>query len=168
MSNAPGGSRPHFTLWLLLLAFCLLAGCAAPTASSQRLPAFTPALLAKGGSVCVLTNKKVHGVYADPKEIEEERISETFFRSQGFSIAPKLAGAKFAFVAMGKSESTTTTGKGKPSYMHGVKARLYLMGSNGLAEQELWNGTAVWVGSGSNPWGVKNRLLAAALKRFPN
>lgn len=167
MSIPPSFSRPH--LWLLLVAMCVLAGCTSPaTVKSQRDPSFTADRLARGGAVCVLTNMKINGRYIDPAEAEEERIAESFFRSKGFRIVPKVADANYAFIAVGKVERAIAVGGSKSDYVHGLKSRFFSIGSNGLAEREVWTGTALWVGSASNPWKVKNRLLAESLQRFPN
>jgi hypothetical protein len=167
MSNPPSFCRPY--LWLLFVALCVLAGCSSPpTVTSKRDPAVSDAQLAKGGSVCVLTSMTLQGRYSDPKEAEEDRIASSFFRARGFSIAPKIAGADYAFVAIGKVEPASAVGGSKGKYVHGLKARLFSIGADGRAEKEVWSGTGLWIGSGSDPWGVKNRLLTQTLKRFPN
>jgi hypothetical protein len=174
--RAPG--RGVGLRWLLmLLALATLAGCATEASvSSQRSLALTPERLAKGGSVCVMDLAKMKGLYPDAREARQTKIAEDFFRSKGFRIAPRLAGADYAFWGIGNIKTAPVSGATvignevllNRNYLHSLTGYFYSVRRNGGPEKELWQGSAYWSGSGHDPWGTQEVLLQSVLNRFPN
>jgi hypothetical protein len=167
--------RKHAAALLSVLSCCWLAGCATsapPEVNTTRAPDFTDERLARGGTVYVVRGPKA--AQSGERQSMITGIEEKHFRSKGFTIAPKLDGADYAFYSLGYSApATSMSDSGDQSvsysgdYHHNLQAH-FLSIRDGKMEQKMWEGTAMTSASGDDPFKVSATLLEAVLSRFPN
>lgn len=165
------------SMFYVIFAF-MLSSCVTPEIQlhSKRSLDLSDARLARGGSLCVLTNSKIQRTFSPKKEIDQTKIAENSFRGKGFTIQDLPPGADYGFLILtklsrGSADSASMIGDTaflNRQYSYEMLGELYALKPSGSPENLLWRGNAYQIIYNVDSMASEEALLQRILDKFPN
>jgi hypothetical protein len=163
--------------WVAFLAF-LMSSCATPKINvvSKRSLNLSDGVLARHGSLCVLTNSKIQETFASEKDTALTKVAENYFQLKGYKIQDLPPGADYGFMILVSMSQGPVAGATmvdnealfKRYYTYEMLGALYALKPNGGPGELLWRGEAYQIITNVDSLAGDDILLQRILEKFPN